>query len=402
MAVAALPLFAQLGWPPAVAGLVQSSFLWGYTAVQLRSGVLADALGGRAVVAFGVALFALASAATPLAFAPPVVAAGLALPAALAVRAAVGLGAGVVLPSVSSLLARHVPATRRSAAVGASFAGFHAGTALGLAAAPALMAAASGWPALFYTAAAAAAPVLALWLLAVPPQPAAAGATTGALAPAVAATAAAAASAAPPPPTVAQLLASGPVRAIVAANAVNHWNYFTFLFLMPLYFASAWGLDVRASALFSLAPWLAMGAASSLAGAAADALLPALGATRVRKVAQSVGFLGPAACLGLLLCASSPLAALACLTAALGLAACGQAGFVANIGDVAPRSAGRLFGLANTVGCLAGIAGTAAAGVVVQAAGGSWRPLITLQAALYLAGWAAYVAQASGEPQFDS
>jgi len=36
-----------------VQGLIQSAFLWGYTATQLLGGSLADKYGGRAVIAAG-------------------------------------------------------------------------------------------------------------------------------------------------------------------------------------------------------------------------------------------------------------------------------------------------------------------------------------------------------------
>ena len=39
---------------------------------------------------------------------------------------------------------------------------------------------------------------------------------------------------------------------------MNHCNYFIFLFMMPTYFAKVWQLDIRASALYSLLPWVAM------------------------------------------------------------------------------------------------------------------------------------------------
>ena len=88
-------------------------------------------------------------------------------------------------------------------------------------------------------------------------------------------------------------------------------------------------------------------------------------------------------------------AALACLTLALGLASFGQAGFVSNIQDVGGRAAGRLFGVANTAGCLAGIAGTTAAGFILQR--GTWGALFQLQIALYLAGAVVYLAFARAE-----
>lgn len=43
----------------------------------------------------------------------------------LAVRSLVGLGEGVVLPSVTNMLAQRVPPARRASSVGAAFAGFH-------------------------------------------------------------------------------------------------------------------------------------------------------------------------------------------------------------------------------------------------------------------------------------
>jgi ACS family sodium-dependent inorganic phosphate cotransporter/ACS family sodium-dependent inorganic phosphate cotransporter-like MFS transporter 9 len=185
------------------------------------------------------------------------------------------------------------------------------------------------------------------------------------------------------------------VWAILVANSVNHACYFVFLFMMPTYFYGVWGLDVRSSALYSLLPWVAMGGLSYAAGALADGLLPRLGARRVRKAAQAIAFLGPAALLAALLRAASPQAALVCLTAALGLASFGQAGFVSNIQDVGGRHAGRLFGVANTCGCLAGIAATTGAGFVLQH--GSWALLFQLQAALYVLGFVVYTACAGTE-----
>ena len=47
-------------------GLVQASFLYGYTASQIQGGVMADRLGGKAVIAAAIAVFAVATLLTPL------------------------------------------------------------------------------------------------------------------------------------------------------------------------------------------------------------------------------------------------------------------------------------------------------------------------------------------------
>ena len=53
-------------------------------------------------------------------------------------------------------------------------------------------------------------------------------------------------------------IAAARPQAIVVANVVNHFNYFIYLNWMPTYFHAAMGLNVRASALFTFLPWLAM------------------------------------------------------------------------------------------------------------------------------------------------
>ena len=63
----------------------------------------------------------------------------------------------------------------------------------------------------------------------------------------------------------------------------------------------------------------------------------------------------------------------------------GQAGFVANMSDIAPRHAGQMFGLCNTFGSAAGIVGVSAVGYIVQTTG-SFDPVFKLTALLYVLG----------------
>jgi ACS family sodium-dependent inorganic phosphate cotransporter/ACS family sodium-dependent inorganic phosphate cotransporter-like MFS transporter 9 len=102
------------------------------------------------------------------------------------------------------------------------------------------------------------------------------------------------------------------------------------------------GFDLRSSSFLSFLPWLVMAAGSSAAGLLADTLIAkGLSVTTVRKSLQTVAFLIPAGAL-LVLAQSglSPGAAVAAMTVALGTTSLGQAGFVANMSDIAPRHAG--------------------------------------------------------------
>jgi ACS family sodium-dependent inorganic phosphate cotransporter len=67
---------------------------------------------------------------------------------------------------------------------------------------------------------------------------------------------------------------------------------------MPTYFTDALSLDLSHAAQVSLLPPIAAIAASALAGPSADALIArGVPVVTVRKAAQSIAFLGPAACL---------------------------------------------------------------------------------------------------------
>lgn len=50
MSIAIIPMSHQFGWNSSVAGLVQSSFFWGYALSQLPGGWLAKIYGGRSVL----------------------------------------------------------------------------------------------------------------------------------------------------------------------------------------------------------------------------------------------------------------------------------------------------------------------------------------------------------------
>eukprot|EP00887_Chlorella_sp_A99_P000660 scaffold5.g660.t1 len=417
LSVAMLPIAREMGWSAGIQGLVQSAFLWGYMATQLVGGTLADKYGGKLVMAAGVAWFSLASMLLPAAALTPwTAAAGLALPAVLVARFLVGFGEGVALPSMNNLVARLVDPARKATALGASFSGFHAGNLLGLLASP-LILQRLGWRWLFYIYGVLGAPLLLLWLATVPDAPprraqqpqqqeqqqgqqpgppsgAASGGGGGV--------------------TVATLLSKRATWAIIVANFVNHWGYFIYLSWMPTYFYQVLGLDLRASSFLSFIPWVVMAAGSSAAGLLADALVGAgVDVTRrgmgtavggmlqeVRKGVQTVAFLGPVLALVLLSNHSiSPAAAVACMAAALGITSLGQAGFVANISDVAPRHAGLLFGLCNTFGCLAGILGVSVCGFVLERTG-SFAPIFQATAVLYVLGTAVWNAACTAEPQF--
>ncbi len=86
ISVAIIPLARDRGYNGATQGIILSAFFWGYLWPQLLGGWMSDRFGGRRVLAFGVALWSLATLLTP----PASMAFGL----LIAARVLLGLGEG--------------------------------------------------------------------------------------------------------------------------------------------------------------------------------------------------------------------------------------------------------------------------------------------------------------------
>jgi len=390
MSVAIMPMSDQFGWTASTQGMIQASFLWGYASTQLLGGSFADKLGGKKVMLVGIIVFALACASLPIALGASQtfmagLAGGLVLPIVLTSRVLVGMGEGVIMPGMNNLLATSVPPASRARAIGQVFTGFHGGTLLGLLASPFIIAK-YGWPALFFLYGLLGLPLLAFLQHTVPePEVESADAgerdSTGV--------------------AVAALLTKPATWAIIAANFVNHWGYFIYLNWMPIYFNKVLKFNVRTSALYSFLPWLVMAVMSYVAGWIADKMVNSgMDRTKVRKIIQSIAFAGPALALLPMATTTNATVALACFTSAMACTAFSQAGYLANMQDIAPRYAGRLFGLANTAGSLAGVGGTAAAGIIIDRTG-SFQLVFQLMVAVYLIGLLVYNTFCTAERIFD-
>ena len=157
------------------------------------------------------------------------------------------------------------------------------------------------------------------------------------------------------------------------------------------------GADLSSAGLLVLGPHVVAFAAANAGAALADrALLPRLGLAATRKVMEAAAQLGPCAAFCALAYEPEPgVAATAALsTVAVACGAFVQSGFWANIIDVAPRHAGVLLGLSNTLATLPGVLCNLAAG------GLGLRPVFALSALLEATGAVTFLLHASAEPQF--
>ena len=145
---------------------------------------------------------------------------------------------------------------------------------------------------------------------------------------------------------------------------------------------------------------LTMAVSANLGGWIADALVTrGASVTLVRKVMQTIGFLGPAFFLSRLSGITDVAGAVACMMGAQGLDAFSQSGLYSNHQDIGPKYAGVLLGLSNTAGVLAGVLGSLATGHIL--AHGCWADVWNVAVALYLVGTVVWNLFATGERIFD-
>ncbi|PSS09464.1 Anion transporter 4 like [Actinidia chinensis var. chinensis] len=381
MSVAIVPLSIANGWRQSFAGVVQSSFLWGYLISPIAGGTLADYYGGKVVMAWGVALWSLATFLTPWA-------AETSLWALLAMRVLLGIAEGVALPCMNNMIARWFPQTERSRAVGLAMAGFQLGSALGLTLSPILMSQGGIFGPFVIFGLSGFLWVL-VWLSATSSTPDRSSQisryeleyiqskrqkssgienklkTTKVI------------------PPFRRLLSKLPTWSLIVANAMHSWGFFVILSWMPIYFKTIYHVDLRQAAWFSAVPWSMMAFVGYFAGVLSDMLIQSgRTVTLTRKIMQSIGFIGPGIALIGLTMAKRPTVASAWLTLAVGLKSFSHCGFLVNLQEIAPQYSGVLHGISNTAGTFAAIVGTVGAGFFVELVG-SFQGFLLLTSVLY-------------------
>ena len=197
------------------------------------------------------------------------------------------------------------------------------------------------------------------------------------------------------------LIRTREVRAICVAQFAQSWGGYGLLSWLPTYFEEALGVPVADLAAFTVLPYFIQGVLGVGSGLWADALIREgkCSVKLVRRVFQTVGMVGPAACArgggaGGGGRRADVFAAAAAVDVGLALSALTLAGVSVSHLDVAPRHAGLVFATGNTCATAAGIVAVPASGFILEATGQNWSAVFGVIAALYVAGaavWWAWV-----------
>jgi MFS transporter, ACS family, glucarate transporter len=376
----------HLGW-------IFSAFLIGYASFQVPAGLLAKRFGPRRVLSCGVACCSVFAALTALI--PPKVHGALFILAI--VRFGLGAGEAVIYPAASQFVSRWFPVDERGRANGLIFAGVGIGAGL----TPPLVTVIileHGWRAAFWFSAAADALASLVWYLAARDNPAEhhlVGEAESALIggernqPGRSALQSESALHARRPVPWIKILFSKEVLALTSsyfAFVYVAWIFFAWFYI---YMAQARGLNLKASAAFSMLPFLAMTIGCLSGGALSDWIGIRFGLRTGRCLLPALALALTAVLLVAGSRAHSAATAAVTLACSAGVLYISQSGFWAVTADIAGENVGVVSAVMNMGGQIGG-AFTATLTPLVAAHFG-WEMSFVTAAAIAALGGAAWV-----------
>ncbi|URE23717.1 anion transporter 6, chloroplastic-like [Musa troglodytarum] len=377
LSVAIIPMSHQFGWNSSTAGLVQSSFFWGYALSQLPGGWLAKLFGGRRVLEVGVLAWSLATILVPFV-------AGF-MPGLVLSRVLVGVGEGVSPSAATDLIARSIPMQERSRAVAVVFGGLSVGSILGLLLAPPVIQN-FGWESVFYFFGF----LGILWCLGFEfikdgqsffrhEDIFGSGENLFRISNFFSASSYENYSWNDSFKELGDSLKDVPWKAFFKSEAVwamiyahfcGSWGHYTCLSWLPTYFSEELDLNLTEAA------W-------------------------VRKICQTIAFVSPAICMTLssLDLGLPPWEVVAILTSGLALSSFALSGLYCTHQDISPQYASILLGITNTVGAVPGIVGVALTGNLLDSTHSWSLSLFAPSIFFYLTGTVVWLTFASSKPQ---
>ena len=391
ISVAAIAMQEQFGWTETRKGFVLSSFFIGYMLAMGVAGWLSDRYGVKKVLGIAVIWWSIFTLLTPFA-------ANAGFAVLIVTRIAMGLGEAATIPGGYSMLGRWAPESEKARSISIMISGIPLGTLFGLITTGWIVSR-YGWPAAFYIFGVVGIFWLPFWYFLVHDEPG-------------------------KHPTISdkELEDIGVTRGEETQATVFPWRTFArlpafwallvnhFCANMQLYIALAWlpsyfrnvqGLSISGAGLYSAAPWLVMFIMINVSGVMADKLMQrGMPTTTVRKIMQCIGLAGASIFLMMMPFATTANEAVFLLCMILGTASFTVPGYGTNHLDIAPRHAGVLVGITNTIGTIPGVVGVAFTGWLIDTTG-SYNSVFLMIAGVNLVGAVIWLIYSTGERLVD-
>jgi ACS family glucarate transporter-like MFS transporter len=385
ISIAGLQISSEYGLGNQHLGWIFSAFLIGYAGFQVPAGWLASRFGPRLVIALGVVWWGVATALTTLI--PPGIPQAVLL--LIGIRFALGAGEAVIYPAANQFVARWVPVQERGFVNGLIFAGVGAGSGL----TPPLLAwfiLHHGWRSAFWFSAIIGVVAGAVWwwyARDTPEEdPTVSPSELKTIREGIAETTASPDGDGSAPVVISwsAILRRRDLLALIVSYfgfGYTAWIFFSWFFL---YMAQVRGFNLKASAMFSMLPFLSMTVGCLGGGALSDRLTHAYGLRVGRCGLAAVAFLFTAVFLVLGSRVQSPQLAGVILAGGAGALYVSQSSFWSVSADIAGRSSGVFSSMVNMGAQIGGAVTASLTPWVAQRFG--WTTSFAIAAALAVVG----------------
>ncbi|KAG9408308.1 Kinesin- protein 11 [Aphanomyces cochlioides] len=358
-------------------GRILSAFFYGYICTQMLGAHWASLYGAKRVLLVGVFVWTVFDLLT-------IPAASSSTWVLCVVRAGMGLGEGILFPTMHVVAATWYPQSERSRLIATVSSGVDLGTILSMLIAPLLLSA-FGWRTIFLSFGG----LSALWLIWFGCRAASKPETD----PLITTNEKAAILAQRDTPALNKsistrhLLTSRAVWAIYCSHFALNYGWYVLLGWLPLYFRLKLHIPLASSGFSSACPYIAGYVGILVWGYVSDKWIqrgqrPLV----VRKVMNAVGLVGAALCLVLLRFAHSTTVAVVLLSLTLFLARAATMGYWVHMVDMAPGYAGHIMGMSNTIGTLSGIVGNLFTGWMLGRSEENWDVVFGVAASILVWG----------------
>ncbi|HEY2444804.1 MAG TPA: MFS transporter [Rhizomicrobium sp.] len=343
LATAAPLMQTELKLSGAELGLLLSVFYWSYTPCQILAGWLSERISATFVLAIGLAIWSLATAATGLV-------SGFA--ALIALRLLLGVGESALFPCSSKLLAKHLPPHKLGSANGAIGVGLSLGPAFGTFVGGMLMAR-YGWRPVFFLFGIASLAWLVPWLLATHDSPLGRNDASD-----------------EPAPGFLDILRHREAWGACLGHFSANYAFYFVISWLPLYLVRERGFTIAGMSMLGGLIYLVNAASTTVSGWASDQWIRMGASTnRVRKVMIVASHAGTA--LAMLGCAfgNTSLAVASLFLAAMSFGPGTVSLYAIGQTLAGPRCGGKWIGVQNCVGNIAGIVAPVVTGFVIDRTG---------------------------------
>ncbi|KAK3743741.1 hypothetical protein RRG08_043473 [Elysia crispata] len=395
-------LGGKLVWEKTIQGTVLGSFFWGYLLGQIPAGWVATKFGGKWIMAITMLVSALGTLLTP-------VLAEAHYWAVIVLRVVLGIATGMTFPAMHTMWGKWAPPLERTKLMTFTYAGAQVGIVLTFPLSGLLCkyGFAGGWPSIFYVTGGICLVWSILWMIMVSEDPQSHPRISDIERDYIVGSLETRGEKEEKKVNVPWLsiLLSLPVWAIVVANVTSDWGAYTLLTNIPTYINEVLKFDITSNGLVSALPYIAFWLVINIGGWAADFLRDRqmLSTSMTRKVFNTFGKVVPAVMLiglGYVDC-SQPAVAIVLLILAVSLTGTQYSGYLVNHVDIAPKFAGILFGISNSLAAVTGFISPVVVGIITEngQTRAEWQIVFYVAAAIYFFGAVFYAIFSSGELQ---